>query len=182
MAVTGQNQDRLTACILRGLDISQLVADHERLLQVKPEIGSGLKQKPGLALAAIARSTIRPLPLFRMMRTDIKSIDPGACRGELLLYMFMQSMHVVKAVIAPGDTRLVSHDNDPIAALFELFYRPGDTGDKGKVLNPVEVVLLLVDRAVAIEKNRRPLCDAMHHGVHPSHNKGPEGNSGSEAE
>ena len=84
MTVSGQNQDRLAAGILAGFDISNLVTDHERSLQVNVQVSTGLKQQSGLTLSTIAFFTKLPLSFFRVMRTHIKSIYTCPCSRQLL--------------------------------------------------------------------------------------------------
>ena len=104
--------------------------------------------------------------MFRMVGANIEGIYTCPCLCQLFLHMLVQPGHILQAEISPGDTGLVGDDDHQVAAISELFYRLRDTRDKFEILDPEEIVFLLVDRAVPIEKNCRPLRIVILHGIH----------------
>ncbi len=150
--ISGSDQDRLTAGSHSGLDICKLVTDHPGTCQVDTVIASRLQQHSGKPFAAVTIDLVLILPLRGMVRADVEAVDNNISPPELLLEMFMQSTYGFTRKVAARHPGLVGDDDQQKSGTLEPVQGVGNTRDETEVFDAMQVVLLDVDRTVAVEK------------------------------
>lgn len=86
------------------------------------------------------------------MGTVVEPVNSGAVRFQQLVDITVQFYHVRLAVISPGNPGLVGHHHQLVTGIREHFQGLRNAGQEFEVLRAVEVVNLLVDCPVPVEK------------------------------
>jgi len=68
--------------------------------------------------------------------------------------MVMQSLNRSRLKVSARDARLVGHDQHHESGSIQAGDGFGCTRDEFKILNPVQIVFLHIDRTVPVEENR----------------------------
>ena len=147
---------------IRCLHVGGLVADEKALArldrphphQVEDHAGSGLPPIGNLAVVGDGR--------VRMVGAIAHIIDPRAFAGQLLSYPGVQIPDVPFGVITMRHAGLVRHHEDEIAPLVEQANGGGRAGHPADAIGGPDVLVVVVDDAIPIEKCGRP---SRMHGV-----------------
>jgi len=166
LAVPSHDQERSATGPLARFDIGCLVADHEGTFKIDIVLHRRTQEHSWTPFAAVTLTPQIPYPLGRMVRAYVKRIDSRTELSEFFLQVAVQGLHLMEFEVASRYTGLVGHHDDPIPRLTKSGNGQRSTGNELEVLDPVEVILLDVDSAIAIEEYRgyARLFRIHHHG------------------
>ena len=128
------------------------VADEEALAAIDIEIAGGLREQAGLRLAAVASHTVACDERLRVVWTVIESVDTRALGGKPRRELVVETPDVVFAVKPARNTRLVGHDNHQVSGIVQEPHCFACTRDDIELIDPVDVAVIDVEDAVAIEE------------------------------
>jgi hypothetical protein len=125
-----------------------------------------LQEHSRLSFAAFTGNFVGTYTLFRVMWAEVEGIDRRAITGKFNLDMFMEGPDRLLVKISSGHPSLVADDNHEEPGILETFDCLRGSGKEFKVFNFVEIILLDVDGAVAIEKDS-PSFTGHQRGLNP---------------
>src|SRR6185503_2082937 len=128
------------------------VADEEALAAIDIEIAGGLREQAGLRLAAVASHTVACDERLRVVWTVIESVDTRALGGKPRRELVVETPDVVFAVKPARNTRLVGHDKHQVSGIVQEPHCFACTRDDIELIDPVDVAVIDVEDAVAIEE------------------------------
>lgn len=136
--------------------VGVLVANQEAAVYVDGPVAQGRPQHAGLRLAAGASDGQGRHGPLGVVGTAIEGVHMGPKRLEVLLHPGMERRDGLFGVVAPGDPGLVGdHDHEPAQVVGQLDGLPGPV-DPVEVLKAVDIPMIVIEDAVAVQKKRRP--------------------------
>ena len=116
--------------------------------------------RPGRRLAAVARyfqiGALARKATIRMMRADIDAVEIGAGLAELPFQAAMHRGNVAFARLPARNDGLVGQDDEAKSRVPQRDKRFRDAWDEFQFRRPAHAAFLDIERAVAVEKYRRP--------------------------
>jgi hypothetical protein len=140
---------------LSGRNVRRTVADAPAAGEIELQVGRRLQQHAGSRLAPRVLASKFADTGGGVVRTMVDSVDARAAALELAAHPRHQMFELLHAEQASTDARLVGHDGDGESALDKGTHHLEDTVDESAVLDTMQIAGVLVDYAVAIEKEPR---------------------------
>jgi len=153
----GIDEDRARARSQPRLDVARLIADGPASAQIQFQILSRLENHPRLRFAPFVLAPVFLQPCFRVVGAIIKTIDldPAAFAHELVDAL-VNSVNLFFGERAAGHPPLVGYHDDAVAQPPQRGDRRGGAAQQLHLPRVAEVAVVLDDRVVPIEKDRRP--------------------------
>ena len=140
----------------RGRDVARFVADQRRGRQVESEIGGGLQDHAGAGLAPGMVEPVGAEPELRVIRAVIDPGDRRPLGGEARAHPPGQFLERRLVEQPAADAGLVRHHHHRPAHAGRVTRQCENPRHELELLAPVDVAVVDVDDAVAVEKQRRP--------------------------
>ena len=160
--LSGPDEDRTPASRPSSrLEIGEGVADHPASRQIEVELGGGAVQHAGIGLSvgmgrrAVGRGNV-------WVPIDGVETRLGACRlPKERLEMLVDGPEAFGGQHASSHHRLVGRKHRKASRRPQAGHRLGGALDESDVLDPMQMVDVLDDRAVAVEEDRRATHDRL---------------------
>src|SRR5882762_462144 len=148
-----------------GLEIRRAVADQKRSCSVDRPFGEQLLDHAWSRLAQIRGAAIALDGALGMVRAEFDAVDMRAALAKLQVHPVVEIVHVVFAVEAARDARLIGHEEHEIYRIVQPAHRFARAFDPADLVASVNVARVLVQHAVAVEKRGGPPQDGGNEGL-----------------
>src|SRR5215831_13427917 len=132
------------------------IADAPALGEIEIEVGRRLQQHARSRLAPGIFAPIGANTLSGMIRAMVDGIDGDTVGCEFIAHPAHQGFELVDAVVAAADARLVGDDGECKTAAGKGLRHLENAIDEAAILDAMEILDVLIDDAVAIEKEAAP--------------------------
>lgn len=136
--------------LVRGIDVAGAVADEEGPPQPQPELPGGPDEELHARLAALAGRAVAG-----GMGAVVDGVEAGARPGEEVGEPDLDRLEIRLGEEAASDPRLVGHEHDRNARAVETRDRLAGRREELDALRLRQVVAVVDDRAVAVQKDGR---------------------------
>ncbi len=139
------------ACGVGRGDVGAAIADQERLRQIQIEVAGGAEDHPrgGLAIFVL---TLICAETLGMVGAVVGGGKGGVAGSKLVMNPGGEGIEVGLGVDPAANPRLIGDDNEFVAEVGGATAQGEDVGNPFDILDTVEVMGLLVNDAVAVEK------------------------------
>ena len=155
-AVTGSDQHTASADLSGELDVQPPIADGERSSGIHAQFLDRPIHEGAPWFAAVARARVLGHAAVRMVRTIVIRVEVRAARREQIGDSAVHPIHHRFREESAGDPRLVRDHDDGDAGVVERANRVGGKRIENDAVGTIEIADLFDQRAVPIEKDRRP--------------------------
>mmetsp|Transcript_70452 Transcript_70452/g.166029 ORF Transcript_70452/g.166029 Transcript_70452/m.166029 type:complete len:365 (+) Transcript_70452:1681-2775(+) len=152
LAVLGDADAAAHAGLLAGFNIGGLVAEHQRAAQVDAQRLGAAQDHAGRGLAAVAVDGVARHAAVGQVRAVLDGGQRDALCGQVLAQRVVQRLDGGLVVVAARDAGLVGHDDQRVAGGLQPAQRVDGAGDVGEVGPAVDIAVVDVDDAVAVEE------------------------------
>src|SRR5262249_9875013 len=143
-------------CTMGGLDVADLISDHNRTSEVEAQgLGSSKDHaRVGLSPRVVCLRERSSAPFVKGTGED--GIDARVGLGEIRDDPLLNADEAVPAIVAATDASLICNDDGCETGPIGPRYCGGRAGNHAHVLGTAEIIGLLYNNAIAVEKQRRP--------------------------
>src|SRR6185503_11021376 len=144
-----------------GRDVAPAVAREQRRRRVQPVLPRGQLEARGRRLATIAGPRE-----VGMMRTHIAGVDPRPLAAQHFVQPLSNALVLLVGEEAARDARLIRDDDDGDVRMVETPNRVGGARQENELRGVAQVVAIVDDRPVAVQKCRAPAMPSVGVGDH----------------